>query len=178
MSDILFDLELTTRKHVEETSGLNLQGQYLGQTAKVVEKALDKAKGGVLFIDEAYTLGQGRFGSEACDTLVAAMTSPKYAGVVVVIAGYPRDIDNMLRSNSGLKSRFTHTLEFPDWDVDDCVNCFVARAEAKGFEIADNGVDLLQQGFKKLKPLDGFGNARDVDAVWRASMRFRADRVA
>jgi len=90
MSNVLFDLELTARRHVEETSGLKVQGQYVGQTPKVVEQSLDKAKGGLLFIDEAYTLGQGQFGSEACDTLVAAMTDPQYAGLVVVIAGYPK----------------------------------------------------------------------------------------
>ena len=177
MSNILFDLELTARRHVEETSGLKLQGQYSGQTQKVVESILDKAKGGLLFIDEAYTLGQGMFGSEACDTLVAAMTDPQYAGLVVVIAGYPKDIDDMLARNAGLKSRFTHTLEFPDWEVNDCVEYFVERAKMKEFEIADGGADILQRGFGELHALDGFGNARDVDAVWKATGRFRADRV-
>ncbi|KAL3783915.1 hypothetical protein ACHAW5_011038 [Stephanodiscus triporus] len=177
MSNILFDLELTARRHVEETSGLMLQGQYLGQTQKVVENILDKAKGGLLFIDEAYTLGQGMFGSEACNTLVAAMTDPRYAGVVVVIAGYPKDIDDMLACNAGFKSRFTHTLDFPDWDVNDCVQCFLERIKMKGFEIADGGADILHKGFGELQALDGFGNARDVDAVWRATCRFRASRV-
>lgn len=177
MSDILFDLELTKRQHVEETSGLKLQGTYMGQTKTIVENSLDRAKGGVLFIDEAYTLGQGSYGAEACDTLVAAMTDPQYAGVVVVIAGYPKDIDDMLTSNAGLKSRFTHTLEFPDWDVDDCVKCFKERSVVKGFEMDDACVAILQKGFGVLHDLDGFGNARDVDAVWNATQRFRAGRV-
>ena len=177
MADILCDLELTTRKHVEETSGLKLQGTYVGQTKTIVEENLDRAKGGVLFIDEAYTLGQGNYGSEACDTLVAAMTDPIYAGVVVVIAGYPKDIDEMLNSNAGLKSRFTHTLEFPNWEVNDCVQCFTKMATTRGFEIDDKGVAILRQGFATLKSLDGFGNARDVNAVWEATKRFRADRV-
>lgn len=135
MSNILFDLELTACRHVEETNGLKLQNQYLGQTQKVVESILDKAKGGLLFIDEAYTVGQEMFGSEACDTLVAAMTDPQYAGLVVVIAGYPKDIDDMLARNAGLKSRFTHTLEFPDWEINDCVEYFLERAKMKGFRL-------------------------------------------
>lgn len=135
MSNILFDLELTACRHVEETNGLKLQGQYLGQTQKVVESILDKAKGGLLFIDESYMLGQEMFGSEACDTLVAAMTDPQYAGLVVVIAGYPKDIDDMLARNAGLKSRFTHTLEFPDWEDNDCVEYFLERAKMKGFRL-------------------------------------------
>jgi hypothetical protein len=142
-----------------------------------VDGLLDKAKGGVLFIDEAYTLGQGSFGSEACDTLVAAMTNPIYAGVVVVIAGYPKDIDNMLRSNAGLKSRFTHVMTFPDWDPSDCVQCFSNRAREKEYGLPDRAVSILQVGFRRLKTLDGFGNARDVDAVWKAASRHRADRI-
>jgi hypothetical protein len=177
MSKILFDLDLTARNHVEETTGLEMQGQYTGQTKKVVESLLDKAKGGVLFIDEAYTLGQGTFGSEACDTLVAAMTNPEYAGVVVVIAGYPKDIDDMLCSNAGLKSRFTHTMVFPDWDPRDCVECFVNRANSAGYALPEKVSSILQSGFGKLKSLVGFGNARDVDATWKAATRHRADRI-
>lgn len=154
-----------------------MQGQYLGQTQVVVRGHLDKAKGGVLFIDEAYTLGQGQFGSEACDSLVAAMTNPEYAGVVVVIAGYPKDIDNMLRSNAGLKSRFNHTISFPNWDPSDCVNCFTNRAQSKKFNLPKNSSHILESGFKKLAALDGFGNARDVDAIWRAASLFRSDRI-
>eukprot|EP00804_Cyclotella_cryptica_P004768 CCRYP_004868-RA/>CCRYP_004868-RA protein AED:0.43 eAED:-0.24 QI:0/0/0/1/1/1/3/0/900 len=177
MSKILFDLDLTARNHVEETTGLEMQGQYVGQTKKVVEALLDKAKGGVLFIDEAYTLGQGSFGTEACDTLVAAMTDPEYAGVVVVIAGYAKDIDDMLCSNAGLKSRFTHTLTFPDWDTRDCVNCFKSKARSMDYELPDNANHVLESGFKKLKSLDGFGNARDVNATWTSAKRYRADRI-
>jgi len=83
----------------------------------------------------------------------------------------------MLARNAGLKSRFTHTLEFPDWEVNDCVKCFLEKANMKGFDIADGGADILQKGFGELQALDGFGNARDVDAVWKATCRFRADRV-
>ncbi|CAK9039190.1 Protein CbbX, partial [Durusdinium trenchii] len=99
MARILFQLRLLGSENVQETSGLNLTGEYVGQTKKKVEEKLDAAKGGVLFIDEAYELGKGRFGAEACTAIVAAMTDPKYKGVVIIIAGYPGDIDKMLNTN-------------------------------------------------------------------------------
>ena len=81
LADVLCGLGLISRRHVEETSGLEMTGQYMGQTKEKVHGRLAKAKGGVLFIDEAHTLGQGQFGSEVCNTLVAAMTDPHYARV-------------------------------------------------------------------------------------------------
>uniref|UniRef100_A0A7S4G5Q8 AAA+ ATPase domain-containing protein n=1 Tax=Eutreptiella gymnastica TaxID=73025 RepID=A0A7S4G5Q8_9EUGL len=177
LADVLCGLGLISRRHVEETSGLEMTGQYVGQTKEKVHGLLAKAKGGVLFIDEAYTLGQGQFGSEACDTLVAAMTDPRYAGLVVVAAGYRRDIDDMLRANSGLKSRFSHTLEFPDWGPEDCVRFFKRTARAKSLGLDEAACAALERGFAELVLLDGWGNARDVIKVWQATTRARASRV-
>ena len=154
-----------------------MTGQYMGQTKEKVHGLLAKAKGGVLFIDEAYTLGQGQFGSEVCNTLVAAMTDPLYAGLVVVVAGYRKDIDDMLRADSGLKSRFSHTLEFPNWGPEDCVCFFKRTARAKSLGLDEAACAALERGFAELVLLDGWGNARDVVKVWQAAMRPRANRV-
>ena len=78
-----------------ETSGLHLTGEYVGQTKAKVDEKIDKAKGGVLFIDEAYELGKGVYGNEACTTLVAAMTDPKYDGLAIILAGYHADMLEM-----------------------------------------------------------------------------------
>ena len=88
---------------------LNL-GEYVGQTKKKVQEKLDAAKGGVLFIDEAYELGKGIYGEEALTTVLAAMTDPEYK-LVIIIAGYPEDMENMLARNVGLKSRYFIMLE-------------------------------------------------------------------
>jgi len=177
-ADILYHLGLITRRHVIETSGLNLTGEYSGQTKKKVEEELDKAKGGVLFIDEAYELGQGQFGQEACTALVAAMTDPQYAGLVVIMAGYQAQMSKMLDTNPGLKSRIQHTLEFPDWAPEDCASFFSKKARALNFEFHEATVNpILLHGFKKLLPLDGWGNARDVERVWQATKEHRADRL-
>jgi len=177
MAKILFDLRLLGKNHVQETSGLNLTGEYVGQTKKKVEEQLDAAKGGVLFIDEAYELGKGPFGAEACTAIVAAMTDPKYAGLVIAIAGYQADISDMLDTNPGLKSRFTHFFEFPDWTAADCVSLFVKRASAQNYALAPAAAAALAEGLEQLLSLDGWGNARDVDKLWKASLQHRADRV-
>lgn len=79
-------------------------GEYVGQTKKKVQQKLDAARGGVLFIDEAYELGKGTFGEEALTTILAAMTDPEYK-LVIIIAGYPKDMEKMLARNVRLKSR-------------------------------------------------------------------------
>ncbi|KAG6948977.1 hypothetical protein JG688_00014836 [Phytophthora aleatoria] len=81
--------------------------KYVGQTKTKVTEKLVEAKGGLLFIDEAYELGKGMYGEEA-------RTNPSYAGMVIVIAGYAKDMDVMLNRNAGLKSRFTRFIDFPD----------------------------------------------------------------
>ncbi|OLQ07138.1 Protein CfxQ [Symbiodinium microadriaticum] len=177
MAQILFQLRLLAKDRVQETSGLNLTGEYLGQTKKKVEEQLEAAKGGVLFIDEAYELGKGLYGQEACTAIVAAMTDPKYAGVVIIIAGYPGDINAMLDTNPGLKSRFTHFFEFPDWTAGDCLDLIQKRAASGSFGLAPEAVTVLQEGFGALRGLDGWGNARDVDKVWKECLQQRADRV-
>ena len=83
---------------------LCISGEFVGQTKKKVTEKLDAAKGGVLFIDEAYELGKGAYGEEALTTVLAAMTDPEYK-VVIIIAGYPKDMEAMLARNVGLKSR-------------------------------------------------------------------------
>uniref|UniRef100_A0A0G4I8T0 AAA+ ATPase domain-containing protein n=1 Tax=Chromera velia CCMP2878 TaxID=1169474 RepID=A0A0G4I8T0_9ALVE len=154
MAKVLSQLGLLARDTLIETSGLDLTGEFVGQTKKKVTEKLDCAKGGVLFIDEAYELGKGAYGQEAMTTLLAALTSEEYRGMVVILEGYERDISDMLDRNVGLKSRFSQYFHFPDWDVRDCVS-----------------------GFGKLLKLDGWGNGRDVDRAWKNAQTKRAVRV-
>lgn len=177
MAKVLNRLKLLTCNKLVETSGLSMTGQFVGQTKTKVAELLKKAKGGVLFIDEAYELGKGQFGTEACTALVEAMTQEEHRGTVVVIAGYREDIDKMLDTNSGLKSRFTHSLEFPDWDAEDCVSFLKQRAEQQRFQVAEPAWDALRRAFEALKSCEGWGNARDCGKVWDAVMTKRAKRV-
>ena len=105
------------------------------------------------------------------------MTDPQYARLVIIIAGYRNQTSHMLDTNPGLKSRFNHFMEFPDWGASDCVDQISKRAEHGHFEVQPEARDVLQEGFSKLVDLSGWGNARDVNDVWRAMLRERANRV-
>jgi ATPase family associated with various cellular activities (AAA) len=161
---------------IVETSALDLMAGYVGQTATKVKEALSEAKGGVLFIDEAYNLGFGPYGKEACDTILEAMTSEKFKDVVIVIAGYPHEIDRMLNSN-GLKSRFTHYFEFPDWMPDDCKSFFELLCTKKKFSLADGALQAVETGCRSLIELDGWANGRDVTKLWEQVKSNRDARV-
>jgi len=176
MAEILYSLGLIARKHVEQTSGLEMTGEYVGQTKKRVQEKLDAARGGVLFIDEAYELGKGSYGEEAITTLVAAMTDPEYR-LVIIIAGYPKDMEQMLARNIGLKSRFKRFMDFIDWDSDDCIKFLKQKASNDNYILHEDAIVELKQGIDKLCKFRGWGNARDAIAIWDALIERRANRV-
>jgi len=177
IAKILFGLGLKPSNKIVETSGLKLTADYLGQSKTKVNEALKDAKGGVLFIDEAYNLGFGQYGKEACDTIVAAMTSEEFKDVLIVIAGYSHEIDDMLKQNVGLKSRFTNFLTFPDWTGKDCKDFFDLKATGDKFSLEDSVLDIVEDGCKQLIELDGWANGRDVTKLFEESKRNRAMRV-
>ncbi len=174
---VLFNLKLLTVNKLVETSGLGLTGNFVGQTKTIVKDKLDEARGGVLFIDEAYELGKGSFGAEACTSIVAAMTDPQYKGMVIIIAGYSCDIDAMLDTNLGLKSRFTHFFEFKDWKKSDCVDFISGKARKENYNLSSPCIEALQSGFAGLISRPGWGNGRDVDKLWKSVLEHRASRV-
>ncbi|RLN36908.1 hypothetical protein BBO99_00005556 [Phytophthora kernoviae] len=177
MAHILHAIGVLATTKLVETSGLDLTAQYVGQTKQKVTEKLGEAKGGLLFIDEAYELGKGTFGEEAMTTLVAAMTDPSYVGMVIIIAGYPKDMDQMLDRNAGLKSRFARYITFPDWEAQDAVIFLSSKAEAENFELESEAVESLQETFAVLKTLDNFGNGRDAMSMWKELLQCRAQRV-
>lgn len=177
MAQILHAMSALASTKLVETSGLDLTGEYLGQTKVKVTEKLVEAKGGLLFIDEAYELGKGMYGEEAMTTLVAAMTDPMYAGMVIVIAGYPKDMDVMLNRNAGLKSRFTRFVDFPDWEAEDGVAFLQVKAEREDMNLGHNANSTIHQTFLELKRLDGFGNGRDAIRLWKELKQCRAQRV-
>ncbi|OWZ08827.1 hypothetical protein PHMEG_00018571, partial [Phytophthora megakarya] len=177
MAEILHGMGVLATKKLVETSGLDLTAEYVGQTKQKVTEKLGEAKGGLLFIDEAYELGKGTYGEEAMTTLVAAMTDPSYVGMVIIIAGYPKDMDQMLDRNVGLKSRFTRFIDFVDWEAQDAVVFLSEKAEAENFEVESDAVVSLQKTFVELKKLSNFGNGRDAMRVWKNLLECRSQRV-
>ncbi|ORY39360.1 hypothetical protein BCR33DRAFT_788369 [Rhizoclosmatium globosum] len=177
MAQVLFEMGILSTNRLVETSGLGLTGEFVGHTKKRVEEKLGEARGGVLFIDEAYELGKGHFADEALTSIVAAMTNPMYKGIVIIIAGYTSDINDMLNANAGLKSRFTNYFEFEDWKPEDCYKYFSDRASEKNFVIQADVQEPFLEGMKTLIGLDGWGNGRDVTKLWEAVLIKRSSRV-
>ena len=119
MGKLYHKMGLLSKGHVHEVDRVDLVGEYIGQTAPKVRDAIERARGGVLFIDEAYSLARAQddtkdFGREVIEILVKEMSNGK-GDLAVIVAGYPKEMNQFLESNPGLKSRFKHTFEFRDY---------------------------------------------------------------
>ena len=120
-----------------EVSRADLVGQYVGHTAPLTQKAIQSAMGGVLFIDEAYSLYRGRddsFGLEAIDALVKGMEDHRDK-LVVILAGYSREMEEFLSANSGLRSRFPNIIEFPDYTPEELLEITKSIVAGMGYRL-------------------------------------------
>ncbi|SNQ48708.1 putative sporulation protein (Partial match) [Frankia canadensis] len=146
-----------------EVARADLVGQYVGHTAVKTTEVFQKARGGVLFIDEAYTLsahGEGHdFGREAIDTLVKLMEDHR-DDIVVIAAGYTGDMARFLASNAGLASRFSHQITFASYAADELVAIFERMARSSGYEPQGDALELLRRHFGGVQRGDTFGNGR------------------
>ena len=157
--------------HVLEVTRADLVGQYLGETAVKTRAAIDRARDGVLFIDEAYSLtrdsSSGRdYGQEAVDTLVPAMENLR-GSLVVIAAGYDAEMAQFLRSNPGLASRFDQRVPFTDYNDADLAEILARIAAAEGIAFPPPVRDRAMAWFarRRLRP-EAFGNARDARALF------------
>jgi Cdc6-like AAA superfamily ATPase len=167
--------------HLIEVGRADLIGEFIGQTAPKVTARFDQASGGVLFIDEAYSLVPADsfrdFGHEAIATLLKLMEDHRDE-VVVIAAGYPREMQRFVESNPGVASRFPTTLSFADYDDDELWAIFRRYADKAGFALLEG----MEASFRRLLPdprPDAFGNGRFVrnvfeDAVTRQALRITA----
>jgi SpoVK/Ycf46/Vps4 family AAA+-type ATPase len=185
MAESLYDMGLLSVNKLVTCSGLDMQGSYVGQTKDKVNEYMADAQGGVLFIDEAYTLGSDRkghniFAQEALDQLVALMTEPPHLHkTVVILAGYKTEMERMIsRGNVGLQSRFTGRIEFPDWDALDCVNGVSSRCKEQGILLAERVSAILLAELEEIKNRPGWANARDGDTMFRFLNDARAMRCS
>ena len=165
IAKILFDLGYIKENKVIETSRQDFVAEYAGQTAPKTTAIVEKAMGGVLFIDEAYSLKLGQidsYGDEAISTLIKLMEDYKN-DLVVIFAGYSKEMQEFIHANSGIKSRIGYTFEFADYSVDELYKIFELKMNAINFTIDEKGkqyvMNLLSAGKKK----KDFGNGRFVD---------------
>ncbi|MCI8920466.1 MAG: AAA family ATPase [Acutalibacter sp.] len=135
-----------------EVARADLVGQYVGHTAPLTQKAIQAALGGVLFIDEAYALYRGKddsFGLEAIDALVKGMEDNRES-LVVILAGYSREMEEFLTANSGLRSRFPHIIEFPDYSPEELWEITQGIVNGKGYRMDEACRMPLLQYFERM----------------------------
>ena len=181
MSRVYKSLGILSQGHLVEVDRSGLVAGYVGQTAIKTSEVVQKALGGVLFIDEAYALtnrGETDFGQEAVDTLLKAMEDHR-EDFVVIVAGYIEPMERFIHSNPGLESRFNRFLDFPDYTVGEMLDIFTMRCEKSGYALAPDARDLLK-GLLALFSLDakGFGNARGVRNLFERAVTAQANRLA
>ena len=164
LADMYFSIGLLPSRRVHEVDRSALVAGYVGQTALKVQEAVEKAKGGVLFIDEAYSLsadsGAG-FGDEAISTLVKAMEDNR-DNLAIIVAGYKEPMKQFIESNQGLKSRFQNYIHFSDYSSDELLKIFDELCLSHKMEIDESAKRDLLQHIEDAKPQGDQGNARYV----------------
>lgn len=175
-------LGVLERGHLVEVDRQALVAGFIGQTAIKTSTAIKSAEGGILFIDEAYTLASGTendFGREAIETLLKQMED-KRGEFVVVVAGYTNNMKQFLESNPGLKSRFDQTLNFQDYNQDDLFMIALKMLEEEGLELTKEAAENLKQLFEhKYQSKDNFfGNAREARKIVKEAVKNQHLRMA
>ncbi|WP_141579041.1 AAA family ATPase [Actinomadura sp. WMMA1423] len=179
--ELLAALGVLAQGQVVEAARVDLVGQYVGHTAQKTAEVFDRARGGVLFIDEAYTLsrpaGTGHdFGQEAIDTLVKLMEDHRDE-VIVIAAGYTAEMEGFLSTNPGLASRFARTLTFRPYAVDGLVSIFLGKAEAADYLVPEPTREALAAYLEADRDRFREGNGREVDKLFRSAVTAHARRT-
>lgn len=175
-------LGVLPKGHIVEVDRAGLVAGYVGQTALKTKEALEKACGGILFVDEAYTLlghkGQD-YGQEAIDTMLKYMEDNRDK-IVVIVAGYSDQMHTFIRSNPGLQSRFNKFIGFSDYSVDELYTIFLRMIENHRYFYTEEVAQIIFDGLAEAKEVDpeSFANARLVRNAFESIIQQQANRIA
>ena len=181
LAKLYFDMNILSKGHFIEAERADLVGEYIGQTDQKTRSLIQKAMGGILFIDEAYSLARGGekdFGKEAIDSLVKHMED-HLNDVVIIMAGYPREMERFLLLNPGLKSRFPFIIDFPDYSVGHLLNIAKRMASEREYQLTEEAERNLRAHLydKVQKKEYNFSNARYIRNLIEQAIRKQAVRL-
>ena len=182
VAKLYYHMGILPQGQLVETDRSALVAGYLGQTAIKTQKVIQQAMGGVLFIDEAYSLAgetDDSYGKEAIETILKAMEDHRDE-LVVIVAGYTELMHKFIESNPGLSSRFSKYFEFPDYAGEELLAIFNRFCDKNGYVLDDEAASLLKQHFDGLfeRRDEHFGNARTARNIFEKAINAQADRLA
>lgn len=174
---------LLEKGHLVETDRAGLVANFVGQTANKTDEKIKEAMGGVLFIDEAYSLYKGEntqwdYGSEAIEILMKRMEDYRN-NLAVIVAGYPEPMDNFLNSNEGFKSRFVNYIHFEDYSAFELSQIFISLCSQNNYSLKNDALELAKIVFESsyAQKDKSFGNARFVRNMFEKIIRNQALRI-
>ena len=179
LAQIMQDNGLLSRGHLVEVGRSDLVGKYVGWTAKCVKEKFKEAKGGVLFIDEAYSLldnRAGSYGDEAINTIVQEMENHREE-LVIIFAGYPEKMEEFIQKNPGLRSRIAFHVSFPDYNELELCQIAQLMGKEKGIEFTQEAMGKLRTVFRYMGKKDDFGNGRYVRSMLEQAQMNQAERL-
>ena len=172
IAKILYNLKFIKEDKLIEVSSKDLVAEYVGQTAPKTMSVIEKSLNGVLFIDEAYSLAvknDNSYNAEAIATLIQAMENYRDK-LVVIFAGYTKEMQDFLNSNSGIVSRIGYTLEFDDYTTEELIKIFLGMTKKSGFIVKEDAIEYLKEIIEKNRNVKNFGNARFIRNIFEKTV--------
>ena len=176
------DMNVLSKGHLIEAERADLVGEYIGHTAQKTRDLVKKALGGILFVDEAYSLARGGekdFGKEAIDTLVKHMEDKQH-DFILILAGYQREMEEFLRTNPGLISRFPIIVDFPDYSVEELMEICQRMLKDREYVMSKEAEWKMREHLNQMKSVllpSAFSNGRYIRNVLEKSIRTQAMRL-
>jgi SpoVK/Ycf46/Vps4 family AAA+-type ATPase len=182
LASIYCKLGLLSKGHLVETDRSGLVAGYVGQTAIKTKEVAEKAMGGILFIDEAYSLSSksdNDFGKESIDTLLKIMEDNR-DDFIVIVAGYTNEMGEFLKTNPGLESRFNNFIDFEDYNANELYDIFASMCEKNEYVIEKTAIEPLKQYLADMYESRGenYANARDVRNFYEKAIKRQENRLA
>lgn len=162
IAKVLFELGYIQKEEIVEVDKKDLVSQWVGHTSIKTNEVIQSAMGGVLFIDEAYSVADDKYGKDAIATLIKAMEDHK-TDLVVIVAGYQDEMQKFVDTNPGMKSRLGQKIHFADYSADELVEMYKMKMSTYSMKTSESGIRTLRTALSKALTVENFGNGRYVD---------------